>query len=179
MRYGNSNWNNSIDGRFCSGSFDDPTLGDEFEQLAFQVCNGADDKCRVSIRDWIEGLENGEDMLTKADEKFDRQIGALGDVTEQVLDTDRAAPLFEFRYLGGSTANDFEKFVGQAEGAIIDFHKTYADAPRMRRSRFKRQETGSYTLPPCPAPTSMITSSITPTPTETPSTTQEQVFSIV
>lgn len=174
---GVANSEDSIDMRFCSGDIKKPILGNKFGNLFFEVCSRNSDECRVSVRDWINGLQDGVDMLKKADEEFDGQIGGLNDATEQVLGTRRAVPLFEFRDLGGSTAGDFEKFVDQAEQAIINYHRSYANAPqRMMRSRFKRQA-GASTLIPCPAPKPGSSSSITPTMTSmtasvTPSVTQ-------
>lgn len=102
----------------------------------------------MPVKDWINGLDKGSpspDLLTTFDTQFDGSIGGLGTKVEKMFNSDRTAPLFEFRDLQPQNTKDFEKFMGDVDSAIQQLHTTFKDKP-MRRVR--RDATA------CPLPSS-------------------------
>ena len=116
----------------------------------------------VLVKDWMTSITSGSspDGLTKLDQYIDSQIGGLWTRLENVIDTTRAVPLWEFRNLAGVPVGSMQDTVSNAEKALIDFHKKYTTPPQ--RKMAKRQ-TDIYGCPTTSAP-----SSTTPTPTPTP-----------
>ena len=115
----------------------------------------------LTVPDWIESIENGPspDKFTELDRLVDGQIGGLGEALENVVDTNRAVPLFEFRNLGGKKPNELEDSVTKAAGALIDYHNKHKNPPRERKliKRFtqwlhQKRETDIYGCSITPAP---------------------------
>ncbi|KAL8833008.1 MAG: hypothetical protein Q9176_008112 [Flavoplaca citrina] len=77
-----------------------------------------------------------EIKLSEADKVIDGSVGGLGKAFENVLGTNRAVPLFEFRKLAGVRVANMEDKVTQAEQAIIDNHRKFGKAPQL----FKQDE---------------------------------------
>jgi hypothetical protein len=96
----------------------------------------------VTIKDWMENLQTGQDLLTQADRIIDGQVGGLGTAVEYVLRTTREIPLFEFRNLGSSAIPNFQTDVEAAENAIIAYHRQFATPPSKHR-RMRRDSDGS------------------------------------
>ncbi|KAL8968353.1 MAG: hypothetical protein Q9183_002498 [Haloplaca sp. 2 TL-2023] len=107
-----------IDPIFCDGSEEEP-----------------EPKDYIDVPDWIESIENGPspDKFTELDRLVDGQIGGLGEALENVIDTNRAVPLFEFRNLRGLMPPGFENFVTEAEQALIDYHNKHKSPPQERK----------------------------------------------
>ena len=127
----------------------------------------ASDGC--SVKDWVTSIANGDspDRLSKADQVIDSQVGGLGSKLENVVDTTRAVPLFEFRRLGSATAGQMQAKVTEIENEILNQHKSNANPPRFVKKRansrtvhIKRQGTptkctqsqSTITPPPPPPP---------------------------
>ena len=52
---------------------------------------------------------------------------------ENVLNTQRAVPLFKFRRLNAITSSGMEDLAKKVDGAVEDLHKKYASAPKLRK----------------------------------------------
>ena len=95
----------------------------------------------------MDSLDKGEspDRVTKLDQTMNSQVGGLKDALENVFDTSRAVPLFEFRRLKRTFATDMVDRVKKAEQTLINYHKEHATAPRKRglrlSERVKQQST--------------------------------------
>ena len=96
------------------------------------------------------------DKLTKLDGLIDGQVGGLGTALENIIDSTRAVPLFEFRNLLGVAAGQMQDTVSKAEQAVITYFNKYKTPPQ--RMMFKRQND----VYGCP--TTSLASSTTPTP---------------
>ncbi|KAK2764531.1 hypothetical protein FQN54_009226 [Arachnomyces sp. PD_36] len=123
----------SIDTRFCVDSNIKPVPNGEFENLAFRSSAGT-----LSIKEWVDHIQQGVDKLKDFDRHFDGQIGGLNGVTELVLGSSFEAPIFEFRDLSSSTAQDFGARVGDAEKEIVNYHDAYR-RERTTKSNSKKQ----------------------------------------
>ena len=105
--------------------------------------DGREDSC--TVQEWIQSIQNGPapDRLTVLDRIIDGQIGGLADALENVLNTNRAVPLFEFRRLRGIPASQMQSLATRAEQAIIDYHNAAGNHPAttgsVSRMRNKRQ----------------------------------------
>ena len=138
------------------------------DQQTFKTTsNGKSDSC--TVQEWIQSIADNQspDRLSVVDQIVDGSIGGLKDALENVLDTNRAVPLFEFRRLPGVKAADMQSRVSSAESALVDYHKAFGNPPtKTKRSpRFavsKRQDAcGSPSSSPspssAPAPSAQLT----------------------
>ncbi|KAL8968709.1 MAG: hypothetical protein Q9183_002335 [Haloplaca sp. 2 TL-2023] len=93
------------------------------------------DRDCLTVKDWVASIEDGPspDKLTTLDKLVDGQIGALGEALENIIDTTRAVPLFEYRDLGGYLTTQLEDKVTKAEQTIIDYHNQYKNPPQERK----------------------------------------------
>jgi len=121
----------------------------------FQV--SSNDKTKsCTVHKWIQSVQDGNspDRLSE-DQLINGSIGGLKGALENVLNTNRAVPLFEFRRLPSVKTGDMKGCVDKAEKAVISYHEANAKPPaRFIRKRLdtkfsniKRQ--GS---PACAAP---------------------------
>lgn len=134
----------------------------------------------VSVQDWIRSIAHGDspDKLTVVDQTVDSQVGGLGDALENVLDTTRAVPLFEFRRLRSAKAEDMQTNVEGIENELINYHKAHANIPRFIKKRgnskmmhIKRQgPTSGCPMSTTAAATATTTDPSTSTITPPPST---------
>ena len=129
---------------------------------------GTGKKDCLNVEDWITSIANGPspDKLTTLDQLIDGQIGGFGTPLENVIDTTRAVPLFEFRNLAGVNAGQMQGIVTNAENAIIAYHKQYKSPPaRKMAKRNSNWQLGKRQNDIYGCPTTSITS--TPAPTST------------
>lgn len=80
----------------------------------------------LKIKDWIQGIgaqSPSPDLLTQFDQNIDGSIGGLGNRLEKAYNSDRLAPLFEFRDLDTIKTSAFEDFMQKVDQAIQDLHK--------------------------------------------------------
>lgn len=138
-----------IDENFCEGAVDSPQPTDnEFGDLTFSQ---GDASC--NIRDWIHGLDpesQDQDALSKYDEVNDGSIGGLGTKVENMFNSQRSVPLFEFRDLEYVLTDGMEDFMGRVDKAIQDLHNNFANAPGQK---VRRGVCGSAEPDPAPEPT--------------------------
>lgn len=101
------------------------------DNLGWCLQNESGERGCLLVKDWIASIEGGQspDKLTTLDQIIDGQIGGLGTVLENVVGTTRGVPLFEFRDLNGIQAPRMERFVSDAEKAVLSFHDQYKAPP--------------------------------------------------
>lgn len=81
---------------------------------------------RVRLKEWMEKLPKGQDLLAEGDAVIDKQVGGLKSAREEVYrDSKRLVPLFEFRDIGAAKASRFKKVVDEIEDAVVDYHKRF------------------------------------------------------
>ncbi|PLB47919.1 hypothetical protein P170DRAFT_427091 [Aspergillus steynii IBT 23096] len=81
---------------------------------------------RVRLKEWMNGLPRGQDILARGDAVIDGQVGGLKSAHEEVYrDSKRLVPLFEFRNLGSVQASGFKRLVEKIEDAVLDYHKRF------------------------------------------------------
>ncbi|KAL8869501.1 MAG: hypothetical protein Q9174_004225 [Haloplaca sp. 1 TL-2023] len=151
-----------LDPTFCDGSEEDPEPKEYMDGVGWCLRNtDTQETGCLKVSDWIDSIENGAspDELTKLDRLVDGQIGGLGEALENVVDTSRAVPLFEFRNLGGKKPNEFQGFVTKAERALIDYHNQYKTPPQERKLikrvtqwLYQKRQTDIYGCSITPAP---------------------------
>ncbi|KAI0837778.1 hypothetical protein F5Y06DRAFT_304212 [Hypoxylon sp. FL0890] len=150
-----------IDGDYCSGPVTSPTSNNKFGELTFKTGNTV-----MDIKTWIQGIGSGtgdKDALSLFDEKIDGSIGGLGTAMEKMYNSQRSVPLFEFRDLYWlPMTSEFEKFMGQVDATVQDLHKTYANAPQMKKRDIPES---CYTDAATSSTTTSVPASITAAPT--------------
>lgn len=90
----------------------------------------------MNIKDWIEGIgktDPSPDLLSKFDQSNDGSIGGLGTQMERIYDSQRVAPLIEFRDLADQMTTEIEQFMKDVDSAIQKLHKDFADAPTKKK----------------------------------------------
>ncbi|KAJ5988459.1 hypothetical protein N7481_003669 [Penicillium waksmanii] len=116
----------AVDESFCSGCPDNTKINGKFEELQINICYGSEE-CPVNVKAWIQGLEDGKDLLKEADEAMiDGQVGGYGYLTEYRLNhpTEKLA-LFEFRDLPSCKASSWKSCLEAAEAEIVKYHNQY------------------------------------------------------
>ena len=123
---------------------------------------GGSDSC--TVQEWIQSIQDGTspDRLSEVDKIIDGSIGGLKDALENVINTDRAVPLFEFRRLPGVKSTDIKDRVTNAEQALIDYHHALGAVPRFVRTVRSARSVVSKRQDPCSSPDP------SPTPVATP-----------
>ena len=84
------------------------------------------------------------DRLSKFDASIDGSIGGLGTNMEKIYNSQRSAPLFEFRNLLDRQTSQLEQFMNDVDSSIQDLHKSFADPPKMKK--LKRDAPASCTM---------------------------------
>ncbi len=131
----------SLNPLFCSGTLAAPVPTDYMDTLSFRYSANPDSGVidhELFVQDWIKSIVNdpAPDKLTIFDQNFNSQVGGLGAATENMYQTEhRPVPLFEFRRLYRVRQAEWEGFVEVAEQEVIDFHKKYKTAPRVRKRK--------------------------------------------
>lgn len=94
----------------------------------------------MNIKDWITGIGSGTgvgtppvDALSNFDRSIDSSIGGLTTKMEKMYNSQRSAPLFEFRNLLGITTSGVEQFMTDVDSAIQALHAKFANAPAKRK----------------------------------------------
>lgn len=125
-----------IDKAFCKGTIEKPIPGNKFSGLKF--ANPAiGNQHSVNIKDWIEGIgktDPSPDRLSDFDKSIDGSIGGFGTTMEKMYNSERSAPLIEFRDLAWTSTTDIEKFMKNVDSAIQQLHKDFANAPTKKRA---------------------------------------------
>lgn len=114
-----------------------------------------------SVQEWIQSIQDvrSPDRLTEVDKVIDGSIGGYKDTLENVINTDRAVPLFEFRSLAGVKPGAMVDYVTKAEQAIIDYHQAMGNPPRLTRTKRSLRSVVSKRQDDCvsPIPTPKLT----------------------
>ena len=158
---------NRIDGDYCGGTVEAPEPNDKMDGQTFKTSNseGGSDSC--TVQEWIQSIQDGTspDRLSEVDGVIDGSIGGLKDALENVINTDRAVPLFEFRRLPGVKSTDIKDRVTNAEQALIDYHHALGAVPRFARTVRSARSVVSKRQDPCgspdPSPTPVATPQLT------------------
>lgn len=81
----------------------------------------------TTVKEWMESIQDGKspDRVSEVDKVLNGQVGGLKGALENVLDTSKAAPLFEFRRLKAVKTKDIKSFVNKAEDAVVELHRKY------------------------------------------------------
>jgi hypothetical protein len=127
----------SIDSTFCTGTVGAPQPNGQMDKQKFSVLSFDGKSDSSTVQEWMQSIQDGNspDRLSELDRIIDGQIGGLKDALENVLNTSRAVPLFEFRRLKSVKSGDMQSRVISAEKAIIDYHNSYANTSWLIRKR--------------------------------------------
>ncbi|KAL8830823.1 MAG: hypothetical protein Q9191_001221 [Dirinaria sp. TL-2023a] len=120
-----------VDTAYCNGPASKPVPNDKFSTLSY-INTLAKQPVTVNVKSWIQGMGNGSpspDGLSKFDESIDGSIGGLGKQMEKMYNSQRSAPLFEFRDLDTIETSGIEGFMTKVDLAIQSLHKDFADPP--------------------------------------------------
>ncbi|KAF2795961.1 hypothetical protein K505DRAFT_359715 [Melanomma pulvis-pyrius CBS 109.77] len=126
-----------FDTEFCDGDVKTPKPKDgKLEGMTYHRGEGEEvDGC--TMKEWIDAIEAGTtpDPITRVDQKEDGSVGRLGGKFENVLNTNRLVPIFEFRRLESTPPSGFGFLVQGVEDAIVAYHGQFANAPRLLRKK--------------------------------------------
>ena len=120
-----------LDSDYCTQTTSNPLPGDKFSGLKY-TNDAKTPPVSVNIKDWIQGIGKADptlDMLSEFDKSIDGSIGGLGTSMENMFNSQRAAPLIEFRDLQDQKTSDFEQFMSNVDSAIQKLHADFANAP--------------------------------------------------
>lgn len=94
----------------------------------------------MNIKDWITGIDSGKgvgeppvDALSNFDRSNDKSIGGRGTTMEKMYQSDRSAPLIEFRNLDDIQTSGVEQFMKDVDTAIQALHAQFANPPTKRK----------------------------------------------
>ncbi|KAK1142409.1 hypothetical protein N8T08_007961 [Aspergillus melleus] len=119
--------------RSCDGDTKNPKPRKDVDEMTYMKLKGVNPKPRkredreVKLKEWMDGLPKGKDLLSYADEVIDGQIGGLKSACEELLNSKRLVPLFEFQGIGGVSSNRFPKVVDDIEDSLVTLHKKYSN----------------------------------------------------
>ncbi|KAL9025128.1 MAG: hypothetical protein Q9196_006003, partial [Gyalolechia fulgens] len=147
--------NAALDTAYCKGPPTKPVPKKKFAELSY-TNTAANPPATVKIKDWISGIGKqapSPDLLSKFDESIDGSIGGLGTKMEKIYNSQRSAPLFEFRNLLDRQTSQLEQFMRDVDSSIQTLHKDFADPPK--KKKLKRDAPANCTMPDSsPSPTS-------------------------
>ena len=136
-----------LDTDYCTGTIENPVPGNKFSGLKY-TNTATDPEVSVNIKDWIQGIGKDDpapDLLSKFDKSIDNSIGGLGTQMEKLYNSQRAAPLIEFRDLDSIKTPEIEQFMKDVDSAIQKLHKDFADAPTKKKRGYPAACTQSIT----------------------------------
>ena len=90
----------------------------------------------MNIKDWIQGIGKADpspDLLSEFDQSIDSSIGGFSTKMEKMYNSQRAAPLIEFRDLDDKETINLEQFMKDVDSAIQKLHEDFADAPTKKK----------------------------------------------
>ena len=91
----------------------------------------------LKIRDWIQSITDGTvpDALTTFDKQFYSSIGGFGTALENVPNTKRAVPVFEFRGLKQIRTWNTIHFAKAVDENVMTLYDMFGTAPTRRAKR--------------------------------------------
>ena len=137
----------------------DPKPNEEFGKLTWTNEGGEPES--VNIKEWIQGIGQESpvpDRLSAFDKGIDGSLGGFGSKTEMIWNSDREAPIFEFRDLRDKKSLEFGDLMGEVDGEIKRLHEEFAVAPH----RVKRDTSCAASLPPKPPTVQPVDPPFTP-----------------
>lgn len=100
------------------------------DEQKFRLDEGGDE---LTVESWIKSISDGTvpDALTSFDKKHHSgSLGGFGTSLENVLDTDRAVPIFEFRGLDWvDTTAQAVDVAKKCEENVVELHEKFEEAP--------------------------------------------------
>ncbi|KAI0388673.1 hypothetical protein F5Y17DRAFT_470265 [Xylariaceae sp. FL0594] len=135
----------ALDRNYCSGSLKAPVPNGQFAALTYTSTSAS-----MNINTWIDGIgagSGGKDALSVFDESIDGSIGGLGTVTENMFNSQRAVPIFEFRDLPTYFTKDLESFISATVSST-----TTTTVPTTTTSSSAQSSQPPATITPAPAP---------------------------
>ena len=92
---------------------------------------------RLTIQDWMQSITDGTvpDALTTFDKQFYSSIGGFGTTLENVPNTERAVPVFEFRGLKEIPTWKTIKFAKGVDANVMTLYDMFGTAPTRRKKR--------------------------------------------
>ena len=91
----------------------------------------------LKIQDWMQSITDGTvpDALTTFDKRFYSSIGGFGTTLENVPNTERAVPVFEFRGLEEISTWYTIKFAKGVDANVMTLYDMFGTAPTRRKKR--------------------------------------------
>ena len=140
-----------LDSQFCGGTVAAPKPNSYMDGIGWCLKNTDTNKqdC-LTVEDWMTSVASGSspDKLTTLDGLIDGQVGGLGTALENIIDSTRAVPLFEFRNLAGVTAGQMQNTVSKAEQAVITYFNKYKTSPQPKMVKRQNDVYGCPTTTP-------------------------------
>ena len=101
--------------------------------LAFKIGEGEE----LKVKKWIESIADGTvpDALSKLDESVDKSIGGFKTDLENVKDTTRAVPVWEFRKLDNIPLDGTVKFAKRVGENVDAIHRRSKNSPASTKKR--------------------------------------------
>ena len=154
-----------VDTDYCTGPLTAPVSNNKLGGLVYSN-SATNPPTTVNIKDWITGIGSGTglgtppvDALSNFDRSIDASIGGLATKMENMYNSQRSVPLFEFRNLDTIQTSGVEQFMTDVDSAIQALHGQFANAPTKR----KRQTPASCIRPFAAAATSSVPTGVTST----------------
>ncbi|CAD6576350.1 MAG: hypothetical protein ASARMPREDX12_007855 [Alectoria sarmentosa] len=137
-----------LDPQFCGGTVAAPEPNSYMDGIGWCLKNtDTNDQDCLTVEDWMTSIASGSspDKLTQLDGLIDGQIGGLETALENIIDSTRAVPLFEFRNLDSVTAGQMQDTVSKAEQAVITYFNKYKTPPQRKMAKRQNDVYGSVT----------------------------------
>ena len=86
----------------------------------------------MNVKDWVEGIGKADPFSESTfiiRPKHRRFHGWFWHHLKKMYNSEHRAPLFEFRDLDSKETRQIESFMKDADSAVQEFHKDFADAP--------------------------------------------------
>ncbi|KAJ5168163.1 uncharacterized protein N7482_003757 [Penicillium canariense] len=118
-----------LDKEFCSGTLAKPVPGSKLSGLQYENANANVEAGKtMSIKSWVENMKTN-DLLRQFDQYIDGSLGGLGTRMETMYNSDRKAPLFEFRDIPDKKTSEIEQYMADVDKEIQTLHDKYKSAP--------------------------------------------------
>ena len=85
----------------------------------------------LSVRDWMQSITDGTvpDALTTLDSHLHKSIGGFGVKVENIANTNRGVPIFEFRGIPVFKTPETIKFAKDIDKNVVDLHRRFTTKP--------------------------------------------------
>lgn len=134
-----------LDTEFCGNTVESPDTSKpgkiENQKYAPTDHNGKSD-IQCTVKEWLDSIQQGAipDLLSQADKTIDGSIGKYDKAKfENVYNTKRKVPLFEFRRIGRMTPDEMADRADKIQTDVLNLHQKYAGAARLMKRRIDNQ----------------------------------------